>query len=120
MLTQVTGDPVARADRAQQRRFSLAPRLGIGTAGMECAAGGRVDWARNITLQQVLPASHPRVRNWDGCQQRFGVGVKRTCEQGLLVGVFDDLAKIHYRDVVAYVLDNCEIVGDEQGPGRAL
>jgi hypothetical protein len=41
--------------------------------------------------------------------------VQRVGEQGLLVGVFDNLAEIHDGDAMADVLDDREIVRDEQG-----
>ena len=40
--------------------------------------------------------------------------MQRVGEQCLLVGILDDLAKIHDRDTVCHVLDDREIMTDEE------
>ena len=52
----MTGDLVAGTDLVQRRNLAPAPRLGIGTARMESAAGRGIDRARNIALQQMFLA----------------------------------------------------------------
>ena len=69
---------MAGVDFAQRRNVDPAPRLGIGAASVEGAARRRIDRAGD---------RHCR-------QQRLSVRVERVREQGLLVGVLDDLAEI--------------------------
>ena len=50
---------------------------------------------------------------WDGVQQAPGVGMARIFEDGARVGVFDDFAEVHHRDIIGHAGDDTEVVGDE-------
>jgi len=112
-LAQVAGDVVAGEDLAHLRLLLRAALEGVGAAGVEAAARGRVDRARHVALQDDALARRLGVGNRDRRQERLGVGVLRAGEEGALVGELDDLAEIHDRDAVADVLDHRKVVGDE-------
>ena len=50
--------------------------------------------------------------SWFRAQQFLGVGVSRVGKQTNAVGQFNNLAKIHNRDGVAYVLHHAKIMID--------
>ena len=53
-LAQMAGHVVAGLDLAQRRRLHLAARFRIGAAGVEVAAGRRVQRARHVALHTRL------------------------------------------------------------------
>ena len=83
-------------------------------AGVETAAGWRVERAWHIPLQDDLLALEIRVRDWNGRHQGLGVGMKRVLVQLYTVGQLDYLAQVHHGDPVADVLDYAHIVSDKE------
>src|SRR5215469_2296191 len=104
-----------RRDLAQGWGFVAAARHRVRAARVKVAPRRRIDRARHVALQDYPLAGSGAVF-WDryGRQQRLGVGVQRRLEQAGLVSHLDDAAEIHYRDAIADVLDDREVVGDKQ------
>ena len=105
---------MARRHLAHLRLLDRAAVEGVGAAGVEAAARGRVDRARHVALEDDALLRGVGVGHRHRRQQRLGVGVLRPREQRGAVGDLDDLAEIHDRDAVADVLDDRDVVGDEQ------
>src|SRR5207253_5350836 len=73
---EVAGRPVAVLFLLELRVLARADReLGDRTAGVETAAAGWVDRARDVAFQDHLLALPGRIRNRDRRNQRRGVGV---------------------------------------------
>src|SRR6266446_4268725 len=100
-LAQMASDVVAGEDLADLGLLLGAALEGVGAAGVEAAARGRVDRARHIAFEDDALSRRLWVGDRDGREQRLGVGVLRAGEEGALVGELDDLAEIHDRDAVA-------------------
>src|SRR5438093_3403773 len=92
-------------DENQRWWLDRADILGVAATGVEHAAGRRVGRAGNLARQHDPLLAYIRVGRWDGRDQRLGVGVQRVFQQRLRLGQLDDLANIHHRDSVTYVLD---------------
>ena len=60
-------------------------------------------------LEPVAPLAEPRDRG----EQALRVRVMRALEDGLAVGLLDDLAGVHDDDVVGHLGHDAEVVGDE-------
>src|SRR5260370_26911968 len=111
---QVTCEELSVRHWPQRNFLAAAAVEGVGEAGMETTAGGRVDWARNVALEDDPRSRRPGLRNRDGREQCLSIGMFRRSEDLPLVPQFDDLAEIHYGDPVGHVLDDRQIVADEQ------
>src|SRR5690606_26226421 len=85
-----------------------------GAAGVEVAALWRVRRVGDLTRQSLEGGALVGIWYRHGLHERRGVRVKRAPEQVVGGGKLDDLADVHDRDAVAYVLDDAEVVGDEQ------
>ena len=71
-VMEMAGGPVPRRHLPQGRRLGAAARMRVGTAGVEMAAGGWVDGARHVALEDyALASSRSRLRDRHGRQQRF-------------------------------------------------
>ena len=108
------------ADLQQRRLLRAAHVLRLPAAGVEPAAGGRVDRRGDVAdqadalhLPLGLAALAVRVRDRDRGQQRRGVRVVRPGVDVGLVGDLDDLAQVHHRDAVGDVAHHRQVVGDE-------
>src|SRR6476646_6196581 len=115
----MTGDEMTRRELAQLRRLLVRARrraLVQRAARVEAAAGGRVERARDVALEDdaVAPALQPRVGHDGGGEERLRIWMLRSPEQLGPRGRLDDLAEVHDRDAVAEELDRREIVGDEK------
>ena len=61
-----------------------------------------------------LPAgSVTKNRQPSGGQQRLGIGMKRAAKQRIAAGGFHQLTEVHHRHVVAQMLYNSKVMGDE-------
>ena len=99
------------------RRFLFpADRHDVRAAGVEAAAGRRMQRARNVVGQPLAATSAAprRVGGRHGGDQRLRIRVQRAGVQRALVGELDDLAEIHHGDPAGDVLHHAEVVGDEQ------
>ena len=90
-----------------------AALCGVRAAGVEAAAGGDCERARHVALEDQVPPRAVGSRQRNGREQRLGIGVARSCEEGGLGGELDDLAEVHDRDAMGDVLHHREVVGDE-------
>src|SRR5215217_1141493 len=113
---EVAGDVVAFALVGEDRVDPLADVHDVGAAGVEVAAGGRVDRARDVAAEDDPLAAllDHRVGNRHGGQESLGIGVERFLVEGDAVRHLDDLAEVHDGDAVGDVLDDGEVVGDEE------
>ena len=74
-----------RAGLGQHRPLALAAVHRIAAAGVEGAAGWRIDRARHVAVDFRLQAFDPGIGHRHGSQQRLGIGMPRIGEQfGLL------------------------------------
>src|SRR6266542_1857731 len=88
LLDPYAGHPVAVPELAKLWHALLALLDGDGAAGVEDAAGGRVEGTRHLPPKHGALARqlHGRVRNGHGREQRLGVGVLGVLVEGLPVG----------------------------------
>ena len=77
---------------------------------MKAAAGGRIERARHLALQQQAAALGARFWNGDRRQQRAAIGMAGRGEQRFGSRGLDDAAEIHHRDAVGDVFDHGKIV----------
>ena len=112
---EVAGHLVTGTELAQHRLLDLALLLGLPAAGVEHAAGGRVDRAGQVALQQdaLALAGRVGVGHRHGGQQRVGVGVQRLLVEAVAVGQLHDVTEVHHRDAVGDVPDDRQVVRDE-------
>jgi hypothetical protein len=117
----MTGQAMAGGGLAQPRVFGRAARLGVRAAGVETAAGRRIERARNVALQRDTLGAQGGGGLGNRRQQRMGVGMQRSGVDGLFVGDLDQLTELHHRHAVADVLYDGKIMGNEQiGESEAL
>src|SRR5712691_10031550 len=103
-----------RMGPAQQCRLLDATALdGMGTAGVEAAARGRIDRARYLAAQNYAIAPRARPRHWDRRKECTGIGMPGGCKQGLGRGSLDNATEVHDRDAVGDMLDHRKIVRNE-------
>ena len=99
----------------QRRLLDAAAVEGVGAAGVEAAALGRVDRARHVALQDDALARRRRARA--PARPRAAPRCRGASERAKIAPLrrhLDDLAEIHHRDAVGHVLDDGEVVADEQ------
>jgi hypothetical protein len=77
-----------------------------------CEAAHVVRWVDRALHFAVQPDPRPEAR--DGRDQRTGVGVSRSVEDGCGVAAFDDLAEVHHRHTVGQQANDVEVVADEE------
>jgi len=87
--------------------YERAPRV-------EAAPRRRADGAGNFPLYYHPGARRFGVRDWDGGEERFGVGVHRVPEDAFSVGALHNLAQVHYAYAVSEVLRDCDVVSDDE------
>jgi len=101
----------------QLSQFGFVPATdlqGVQAAGMKSAPGGRIDGARDVTLQgDPLP---PRgwVGDGGGREERLGIWVERSRIEFLPCRDLDDFSEVHHRDPITHMLDHGQVVGDEE------
>ena len=87
---------------------------GIFAAGHKAAAGLGVDGAGHFAADGLdLLAAHGEIRNRNGGEKLFRVGVSGIGKQLLVGRSLHALAQVHDGDVGGDVLDHGEVVGDE-------
>ena len=87
---------------------------GIAAAGMEGAAGRRVNGAGHVSLEDDPLLLALRVRHGHCGEQGNGIRVEGGRVKLCRVGTLHDLAQIHHRHPVGNVLDHPEIMRDEK------
>ena len=80
-VAQVAGRELAGENLPQHGLFPGAAVEGIGAAGVEAAARGRVDRARHIPAQDDALFRRIRVGHRHRREQRLGIGVLRPRKQ---------------------------------------
>ena len=112
----VAGDEVTGGGFLEFRRLLGTAFAGIGAAGAEGAAGGGVQRAGDIPVQNdaLVGPGDLGIRHRDGREQRLGIGVQRVLIDLRRVGQLHHLAQVHDRDAVADVPDDEKVVGDEE------
>ena len=91
----------------------LALFSGMGAAGMEPAALGRIGRRRNVAFQLDPLGLGRRIRIGNGREQGLGVGMQRILEDVLLGAELHHSAQIHNADLVGNELDHGQVVGHE-------
>ena len=89
--------------------------VGDGAAVVEAAAGGRVHGLGYAASDFDGRARRSGRGNGHGGEQGASVGVLGVLQDALGFADFDYLAEIHYRDAVAHVAGEGEVVGDVRG-----
>jgi len=82
----------------------------MGTARVEVAAGGRIDWARYITGENGLASAFSRIRHRDGGQKGLRIGVFGVRIEMSVRSHLHDLPEIHHRDTIAEVLHDGQVM----------
>ena len=115
-LTHEASGPMAGRLLLEGRRLVSADVLDERAAGLEAAAGRRVEGVGDLALQND-PLARPlqrRVRYRHARQQRLGVRMERRVVDHIGVGELDQLSGVEDGDAVGDVAHDGEIVGDEQ------
>ena len=81
---------------------------GEGAAGVEGAAGRRIEGRGQFALQADAIALPLRIGDRRRRQQRLRIGMQRTGEQRVARRLLDDAAEIHHDDLVGHVADDRE------------
>ncbi|MBM3492270.1 MAG: hypothetical protein FJX68_17890 [Alphaproteobacteria bacterium] len=95
------------------RTLAAAASVGMRAAGMEGAAGRRVDRAWHLARDRGSPAA-AHLQVGQRIQQQPRIGMSRPAEQRLHRRHFDQLAEIHDPHPVGDVIDDRQVVADEQ------
>src|SRR5579859_1015742 len=106
------GDPVPRHNRFEARVFGQAALDRIRAAGLEWAAGRRVDQIRRQAFDRDELFLARLIQPGDGLQQTQRVRVARVVEDLVGGAGFDDVAGIHDVDAIGDARDNTQVVGD--------
>ncbi len=88
--------------------------LGDGTTWMEVAAWWGVDGRRHFALEDRSVARPVGVRYGYGREERLGIRMKWIGVQPIPLSDLDDPPQVHHGDAVAYVLNYCQVVRNEQ------
>ena len=81
---------------------------------MKPAPGRRIQGARDFTLNACLGSRLRRVRPRNGIEQRLGIRMLWIGKHRVALTRFDNLAQIHDADMVADVLHQGEVVGNDE------
>src|SRR5262245_17768578 len=112
----MAGNDVSRTNLSHLRNLAPALLIRDRAAGMEYAAGRRIERRRYLALERARRAGtlDPRIGDRCGVEQRLGIGMLRIGVELVAVGDFRDPAEIHHRDAVGAVAHHREVVRDEQ------
>ena len=108
------GGGMFRGDFLEGRLLDLAVIHGHRAARMETAAGGRVQGAGYVTLEDDALAANLRIGDRDGGHESLGVGMEGVAEKLHASRQFDHLAEVHNCHPVGDMLDHAQVVGDEE------
>src|SRR5215471_14590825 len=100
----------------QGRLSGSAVVLGFGAAGVEAAAGGRIDGRGDVAGEDDALASRScvRVGGGGGGEQGGRVGVAGVPVNLVAGSLFGDTAEVHDGDGVGDVPYDLQVVGDEE------
>ena len=87
---------------------------GVAAAGMESAAGRRINGRRHVAGKAEPHHSGFGIRHGHGGKKRLSVGVQRVFVKLVAGGDFHEAAEVHDADAVADMPDDAEIVGNEE------
>ena len=97
-----------------QSHFMLAGFIAIWTTGGKAASRRRIDWACHLSLYIVaLLISSLKVWYGYSVQQRLRIRVQRMSKLFLCWRQLDQLAKIHYSNFTAYMLNNAQVMSNK-------
>src|SRR4029453_9029106 len=109
----MTAHEVVGGDLLQCRGLFAAYRLRIRAPGMEMTTRRRIGRVRYFALEDDPIGAKARIRYGDRRQEGLGVGMLRRREQFFGRCGLHDPADVHYRDAIADVLDDAQVVSDE-------
>ena len=78
------------------------------------AAGRRGDRVGNIALQYDPIALVSDIRDWNGGQQRLGIGVGWRVKNVRFLTDLHNLSQIHYSDSITDVAYDAQVMGNKQ------
>src|SRR4030081_2376248 len=110
----MTAHEVVGGDLFQYRRLLPADGLRKLAPGMEMTTRRRIGRVGYFALEDDPFGAKARIRFGDRGQERLGIRMLRTGEQLFGRRGLDDPADVHYRDEVADVLDDAQVVSDEE------
>ena len=96
------------------RHVGLALLGGVGTAGMEATALGRIGRGRNISLQHDTFHLFVGIGVGDSRKQGLGIRMQGVRENIFLTAEFHHATQVHNTDLVGDKLDHRQIMGNEQ------
>lgn len=104
---------MARANFTEDRGVMAALRLGVGAAGVEAAAGGRVDGIADLPLENGSLPGPARLGPRHGLEESFGVGVRGFAEYVLRLADFDYLTQVHHGNMGGNVLHHGQVMSND-------
>src|SRR5438094_779885 len=110
----MTAREVVGGDLLLYRGLLPADGLRILAPGMEMTTRRGIRRIRYFALEDDPIGAKARIRYGDRRQEGLGIGVLRRREQVFGGRGFDNPADVHYRDPVADVLDDAQVVSDEE------
>ncbi len=114
LFLEVTRDEVTRRQFFERRIDPRAYFLRVGAPRIEPAPTGRVNRARDLSLDlDVKQISLPRICDRGRLHERNRIWVSRLCHHGLRRSVLDQVASIHNGDNVGKILRDSNVVSDQ-------
>ena len=112
---QMTGSQMTLvADRHKSRLFQTTDRPGVRAPCVEAAAGGRIDRAGRITLEDDLIGNAAPAFEKRRGEERLRVRVLGRLEDAGAIAHFHHLPGVHDQDAIGHVLGDAQVMGDEQ------
>lgn len=113
-MVQSAGYVAVRSDSGECGTDFVAAVEAFEASGVEGAAGGRVDGAWYVALEEcAFFAALGFVDAWHGGHEGFGIWVEGLVVDLIFGCEFDDTPEVHDGDAVTDVAYDGEVVGDE-------
>ena len=112
----MAGHEAALFDLTQFRHALLTAVNRIGAAGVEGAAGRRVQGAGDLAghFYPLVGAGDDRIRNRDGLNECPGLGVQRTIVDLIRTRKLYQVSQIHDGNAVRNMAHDQQVMGDEE------
>ena len=96
------------------RGYSVADFHSVGASWMEGTSRRRVDRAGDIVRKGLIPTFVMRIGDRHRRKQRPCVGMERVRKECICISKFHYLTQVHYRDSIADMANNAQVVADEE------
>src|SRR6058998_230999 len=110
----MTAHEVVRGDLFLYRGLLSADGLRILAPGIEMTTRRGIRRVRYFALENDPIGAKARIRYGDRRQEGLGIGMLGRREQFFVRCGLHDPADVHYRDPIADVLDDAQVVSDEE------